>query len=667
MIARFFQYLVYLFYRLVEKGLIFVPLRLCWIVGGGAGWILYWILPGYRKVVQRNLIIAMGDEIGAGECKRIARRHFRALGRNFLCSMKLMQMRTAAVERRVRFEGKDVPLRLVEEGKGVIGAIAHIGPWEILAQVSTYGASATRGALYQPLSNPFLNKHIVEGREQEGVVLFDRRKGFYGPMKHLREGGALGVLVDQNAGSSGVWAPFFGRLASTSNLAGLLATRTGAPIMPVGIYPDGAAKWKIVYGDPIRTYDKDGKEVSSSKITAKINVAMEKIIRRAPEEWFWVHNRWKTPRPEFLLSGYRRGVEYPPHFDKEKDLKPFRILVRSPNWLGDACMAVPAVRAIKAGRPDAHVTVLCNENLSDLWNAVRHVDEVLTKPKKAGVWKTGRLIRMWADFDAGVLLTNSLRTALEMRRAKIDPIIGFAGHSRKKILHSIVPESNAQAQGPPEHHAWAYMRLAKFVGADSSDPELYLTSEHSPEYRGKWKIGICPGAAYGGAKRWPAESFARAIEQINERLRGRVDWNIYGAANEYEMSYYFQKKCDVELNNLVGQTSLGELMDELRSCHVLITNDTGTMHLAALLGARTVAIFGSTEPALTSPLGKGHKVLREHVECSPCFLRECPLDFRCMKAVEVPMVVDATLEIIEDYKNQPTPEPAPSRQSAAAA
>ncbi|MFT5469176.1 MAG: heptosyltransferase-2 [Verrucomicrobiales bacterium] len=659
MISRVFQYIVFLFYRLVEKILIFIPIRLCWTIGSFAGWTLYWFLPGYRKIVRRNLIIAMGDEIGATECRRIAHRHFCALGRNLLCSIKLMRMRTSAVEKRIRFESREVPLRVIEEGKGAIGAMAHLGPWEILAQISTFGASAKRGALYQPLSNVFLNRHVTEDREQSGLVLFDRRKGFYGPMKHIREGGGIGILVDQNAGNSGVWAPFFGRLASTSNLAALLATRTGAPILPVGLYPEGPAKWKIVYGEPIRTYDHEGKEVSSSKITAQINVEMEKIIRRAPEEWFWVHNRWKTPRPEFLLSGYRRGVEYPPNFDKEKDLKPFRILVRSPNWLGDACMAVPAVRAIKAGRPDAHVTVLCNENLSDLWNAVRHVDEVLTKPKKAGVFKTSRLIRMWADFDAGVLLTNSLRTALEMRRAKIDPIIGFAGHKRKKFLHAVVPEP--KLQGPPEHHAWAYMRLAKFVGADSSDPELYLTSEHRPEFKGRWRIGICPGAAYGGAKRWPGENFARAIEQINERLDGRVEWIIYGAANEYEMSYYFQKQCDVELNNLVGQTSMGELMDELRTCHLLITNDTGTMHLAALLGARTVSIFGSTEPALTAPLGKGHRVLREHVECSPCFLRECPLDFRCMKAVKVPMVVEATLEIIEDYKKQP---PAPAAAAA---
>ncbi len=113
------------------------------------------------------------------------------------------------------------------------------------------------------------------------------------------------------------------------------------------------------------------------------------------------------------------------------------------------------------------------------------------------------------------------------------------------------------------------------------------------------------------------------------------------------MSYFFQQKCDVKLNNMVGQTSIGELMEELRNCHILITNDTGTMHLAALLGVRTVSIFGSTEPSLTGPLGRDHRVIRRHVECSPCFLRRCPLDFRCMTSIAPEEIAEAALELLE--------------------
>src|SRR5205809_3914298 len=98
--------------------------------------------------------------------------------------------------------------------------------------------------------------------------------------------------------------------------------------------------------------------------------------------------------------------------------------------------------------------------------------------------------------------------------------------------------------------------------------------------------------------------------------------------------------------NRIGHTKLNQHIDELRECRLLLTNDTGTMHLAALLGVPVVAIFGSTEPRLTGPLGKGHIILRHHVECSPCFLPECPIDFRCMKAVSTQEVVDAVLSIL---------------------
>ncbi len=638
------QYLAYLALRAVESVLVFVPIQICWFIGSFVGWWAYWFLPQYRKVVRRNLLIALGDEMGASECRRIAHRHFSALGRNLLCGMKISLMRPAAIERRVRYEGQQIVFSVLEENRGLLIAISHMGPWELLSQIPSLGVGVERASLYQPLSNPFINKHLVTSRAQTGLTLFDRRKGFYGPMKHLRDGGGLGILVDQNAGGRGVWCPFFGRLASTTNLAALIGIRTGSPVVPVALYPDGIAKWRVVYSDPIRHIDSNGAELDSGQVTAQINQATEQLIRRAPEEWFWVHDRWKTPNPEFLLSGYRRGIDFPPGFDVEKDLKPFRILIRAPNPLGDSCMAVPTVRAIKNGRPDAHITVLCTDGTADLWNAVRHVDQVIAAPRRASLFKIRSLLNMWEAFDVGITFPNSLRSAMEMKFAGIPHVVGYRGHNRDRYLDQVVPER--RISGPPEHQAWRYMRIAQTIGADQTDPDLYAMRDNEPENNGRWRIGLCPGAVYGDAKRYPAESFARAVEEIHEALEGRVDWRVYGAPAEYEMSYYFQQQCEVELNNMVGQTSIAELMEELRHCHILITNDTGTMHLAAMLGVKTVSIFGSTEPSLTAPLGHGHRVIRRHVECSPCFLRRCPLDFRCMTSIPPSEVAQAALELI---------------------
>jgi heptosyltransferase II len=637
------HYLVYLLVRGLESILAFVPMWMCWLAGGWAGRIAYLLMPRHRAVVLRNLLIAFGGEMGLGECRRIGRRHFAALGRNLFCGLKISLMRPASVERRVRYENARAALEVVEENAGAIAALLHMGPLEILAKIPSFGPGVAKAAIYESLGNPFLDRHFLRTRPGEGMVLFDRRKGYYGPMNHLREGGGLGILVDQHSGASGVWCPFFGRLASTTNLPALLALRTGAPIVPVGIYPDGIGRWRIVYGDPIRTTDEEGREISSAKITAALNLASERIIRRAPEEWYWIHDRWQTPHPEFLLSAYRRGVEYPDGFRPEQ-LKPFRILVRSPNWLGDACMAVPTVRAIKLGRPDAEVSVICNDNLAELWRAVRHVDHVIARPRKASVLRAAKLIRRAGPFDVGILFPNSMRSALEMKLGGVKPVVGYADPWRARIIDHVIPER--RAPGPPEHHAWRYIRIAHAIGADKSDPDLYASREHRPKFTGTWRIGLCPGAAYGDAKRWPADRYAQAVESLHSRLEGKVQWFIYGAPNEASLAASLAGSCAVPLENLVGKTTISELMERLQDLHILITNDTGTMHLAGLLGVPTVSIFGSTEPALTSPLGHGHRVLRKHVECSPCFLRECPLDFRCMTRIEVNEVVDAALDLI---------------------
>jgi lipopolysaccharide heptosyltransferase II len=157
-------------------------------------------------------------------------------------------------------------------------------------------------------------------------------------------------------------------------------------------------------------------------------------------------------------------------------------------------------------------------------------------------------------------------------------------------------------------------------------------------------IALCPGAEYGPAKRWLAERFAEAAEAI--AAQSSAQWILFGTKSDAAIGQTIVATLGNNCVNRIGQTTVEQLIEELRACRVLLTNDTGTMHLAAFLGVPVVAVFGSTEPRLTAPLGNGHVILRHQVECSPCFLRECPIDFRCMKAITVPEVVDAVMSIL---------------------
>jgi len=628
------DYLVYLVYRAGFALISFFPLYLLFAMGRALGFCGWLLLPKYRQLAFRNIDIAFGADKSPREIRRIVRQHFRRLGANLLCGLKLAAMPLEKVRERVKIENAEAPERELRSGRPVVFVLSHIGNWELQAQMFPPVIGFVRNStIYQPLANRYIDRHVRELRARAGVELFDRREGFQKAIELLRDGGAIGILSDQHAGDQGLWVPFFGKLASTTSLPALLTKRTGAALLGTAIYTEAPGRWRMVFADRI---DAAGDSVEA--MTAKANELIATQIRRAPEDGFWLHNRWKTPRPNFLLARYKRGVFLPKNLSPEQ-LKPFRILIRSSNWLGDAVMSVPAVRAIKNGRPDAHVTILAPEKIAPMWKLISEVDEILSLPNKS-LFSAARLIERQPRFEAAILFPNSLRVALEAwgipRKA------GYRGHARSWLLNQIVREP--RRPGPPEHHATRFLRIADDCGADvdlvhDATPVLSQTSNN----KNQKLLGLCPGAEYGPAKRWLPERFAQAAVTISAQSNAK--WILFGTDKDKVAGDTISTALGENCVNRIGQTTLGQLIEELRGCHALLTNDTGTMHLAKLLGVPVVAIFGSTEPALTGPFGHGHAILRHHVECSPCFLRECPIDFRCMKEITVQEVVNAVMSI----------------------
>ena len=650
------DFCVYLFYRAALAVVSAMPLRALDGIGETLG-LLHWILLGkYRRLARHNLEIAFGSEKSKSELRRLTRRHFQRLGANLLCSMKVGAMPLEKVADAVAIENGDVIHQELRAGKPVVLVLSHMGSWEIFPQVfMKHFGYAPIGTVYQSLGNRHINADIERKRARAGVKLFDRKDGFQKTIAHLRSGGLVGILSDQHAGDQGLWTPFFGRLASATPLGGLLAKRTHAAVVAAAVFADGPGKWRMVFTP---RFDSLGDSVET--ITAKANEVIAKQIRQAPEDWFWVHNRWKTPKPNFLLREYKRGVFVP----NETALQPFRILIRATNWLGDSVISVAAVRAIKRGRPDAQVTVATSVNLAPVWKLIPEVDHVLPLPNKS-LFATARLLKKQKPFDVAILFPNSLRSALELWLAKIPRRVGYRGHSRAWLLNQIVSEPNSR--GPIRHQVQRYLHLAAELGASSPSPQPslrgrggepadaelnekldYQTRAANPFSLGEkagmraasspnesLKFGLCPGAEYGPAKRWLPERFAEVAAAIEGQ------WILFGTEKDAETGKTIEDSLGEKCVNRIGKTSLEELIAELRECRLLLTNDTGTMHLATLLAVPVVAIFGSTEDRLTGPLGAGNIVLRHHVECSPCFLRECPIDFRCMKEVTSEEVIAA--------------------------
>lgn len=316
--------------------------------------------------------------------------------------------------------------------------------------------------------------------------------------------------------------------------------------------------------------------------------------------------------------------------------------MRSPNWLGDAVMALPAVRNLKTALGPEPLAVAAPEKLAALWEACPFVDKVVPLPQPKNLGAVTRILRK-GKYASAVLLPNSLRAAAEAFTAGIPRRAGYARSGRSLLLTHPIP---APPRNPVRlHQRFYYLDLVTALGgpADESFPSLRKLKKENgpPDERGI--LAVCPGAEYGPAKRWPVESFVAAAKLISGRRSLRVV--LFGAPNDAPVAEQFMSQFP-EAENLTGKTSLAEFMAGLANAKLVLCNDSGAMHVAAALGRPTIAIFGSTEPQLTGPLGPRAAVLRHHVPCSPCFLRECPIDFGCMKGITPEMVVEQAEKLL---------------------
>jgi len=371
----------------------------------------------------------------------------------------------------------------------------------------------------------------------------------------------------------------------------------------------------------------------------------------------------------------------------EGGLHPRRILVRGTNWLGDAVMTTPALLRLREKFPAAHVTLLTPEKLRDLWSRHPVINETIPFAPGENVFSVGKKLRA-GGFELALVLPNSPRSALETWLARIPQRIGYARPWRNFFLTRVVaPRSETvkmQKRSVGEirqlvaadvnrrddrsftsaatnaHQIHEYLHLMAALGASPEPlpPQLVVAPDEAETARKKFGLakiagpifGLNPGAEYGPAKRWPVEKFIAVAGEIQTRTN--CTWLVFGGPADAAVARRIESAIPSPPSaiwNLAGKTSLRELMALLKLCRVLLTNDSGPMHVAAALGTPVVAPFGSTSPELTGPGLPGdprHRLLKSDAPCSPCFLRECPIDFRCLNGISVERVVEAVLLLI---------------------
>jgi len=343
------------------------------------------------------------------------------------------------------------------------------------------------------------------------------------------------------------------------------------------------------------------------------------------------------------------------------------VLVRATNWVGDAVMSVPALEALRTQLPQARISILARPWVAELYKREPFCDELIPYEAPRGFaglrekWDVARELRR-RKFDCAILFQNAFEAAAIVRLAGIPMRVGYERDARGLLLTHPVPVPRAGET--PRHQRFYYLELlkrARLVESYSLESPIRLAGARAAAQAGLDRlrnagisrpvVGVSPGAAYGGAKRWLPERFAEAAIEIG-RERG-ASIAIFGSKEEVPIAEVVHRHVEasgLRCVNVAGATSLGAFIELAAACDIYLTNDSGPMHIASALGVPTVAIFGATDDVATGPTGAHSRVVREPVECSPCLLRECPIDHRCMTRVSADRVAQTALGLVETIK-----------------
>lgn len=343
-----------------------------------------------------------------------------------------------------------------------------------------------------------------------------------------------------------------------------------------------------------------------------------------------------------------------------------RLVVRAPNWIGDAVMCEPSLRGLRSLFPHAELTVLAKPSVAELFSGHAGVDRIVLYDDRhlhaglSGKWALAETLRR-QRFDLAVLFQNAFEAAFLTWLAGIPRRYGYATDGRAMFLTDPVAVPDLRS---PVHQVVYYWNLLKPLGLNGEPMVPALTVSPDEERTmgerlasagigpSDLVIGINPGSTYGAAKRWLPDRFAEVAQRLVGRLRGDEEREaavvIIGAKGEETLGRRIAAQINARTAVLSGTTTIRELMAAIKRCRLLLTNDTGPMHIAAAFGVPVTAIFGPTDWRTTSPYGRKDCIVRAPVDCAPCLLRECPIDHRCMTGVAVDQVYETAVKQLGD-------------------
>ena len=321
-----------------------------------------------------------------------------------------------------------------------------------------------------------------------------------------------------------------------------------------------------------------------------------------------------------------------------------RILILGPAWVGDMVLAQSLFKTLKTNNPDCTIDVAAPAWTLPLLERMPEINQAIALPFKHGeleFWqriKFGKSLKN-AAYTQSIILTNSFKSALLPWAAAIPKRTGFLGEMRYGLINDIRPLDKTKLKKTVERFVTLGLKKGQNLPENIPNPQLnskadtaWILACRLGVLDNKSKIlGLCPGAEYGEAKRWPAEYYA---EVANETIKKGWQVLLFGSDKDVAVTSQINQLTQNKCIDLGGKTELGEAIDLMALCDTVISNDSGLMHIAAALDKKLIAIFGSSDPTHTPPMSAKAVIEYLALECSPCFKRKCPLiHFNCMNHI----------------------------------
>ena len=586
-------------------------------IAAAGGEVMFWLAPRRRRLVHSNLSHAFPDRPAAWR-RLIARASSRRLVETGLLSLAAPFFS----ERRIRGSARLAPSAdqlsrsLAASPRPVVLATLHLALWEMQTWLKLLSPVQLPefGIIFRPLDNSAADAFVKRTRERFGMRLLSRKDGFAQALRILRGRGCVGVLFDQNAGEQGALTLLFGRVCSTTELPGLLAAKFGAELRT--FHPRRTGFWRV-------TFESDA--VPNDGTTEGATLALNRWLESALADedlcasWLWAHDRWRNqdvPSRRLRLEARRNLLPDDLRGRRLASLpRRTRIWVRLPNWLGDLVMAAPLLRALRASRPDAEITLVAQSAFVPLLASWNLADRLHPIPRR-GPGYFAHFARARSEYpDVWLLFTNSFRGDLEARLAGCPQRFGVlrAGKRRPWLTHAYrVP---ADFDENRRHQIELWENFLVHFGLDRPADRTPLPTGSAPVVsdQATRPIGLIAGSENNPEKRWPVEHWRSLIAaHPGERFI------LFGTSGDAAVTAAIAAGSNPSrIEDRAGRTSLLEFAAGLASCRLVVANDTGGMHLANALGVPTIALFGPTNPVRTGPVFAGEVRILQPADCPP--------------------------------------------------